>query len=312
MVAAAIIGSAVVGGVVSSSASRRAANAQITAAKNANQTVTDAQGQIRNDLLPYSKGGTASYSQLLESLGPNGPLSRGAGSYTPFGEAAPVYSQFGEAAPIYHDFNMTQANLEATPGYQFNLSQGLKAVQNSASARGLGISGAAQKGAARFASGLADSTYQNQLNNYMNQFNVGQQGYQNRLTNYMNQFNVGQQGYQNRLANYMNQFNTGFNADTANQTNLYNRLLGSSQLGESAAAQTGSFGTTNAQTLSGNITGAGNAAASGIVGGANAITGALGSIPGALVYNNLFPGSGGGGTGFGGLYGSGATAIGTM
>lgn len=65
------------------------------------------------------------------------------------------------AAPI----TMDEATLEQTPGYQFNLKQGLKSVQNSAAARGLGTSGAALKGAATFATGLADSTYQSQFAN---------------------------------------------------------------------------------------------------------------------------------------------------
>jgi hypothetical protein len=60
---------------------------------------------------------------------------------------------------------MDQSTLEATPGYQFNLSQGLKSVQSANAAKGLGISGAALKGAADYATGLADSTYQNQFNN---------------------------------------------------------------------------------------------------------------------------------------------------
>lgn len=70
-------------------------------------------------------------------------------------------------APIKLD----QSFLESTPGYQFNLTQGLKAVQNSAAARGLGNSGAALKGAANFATGLADSTYQNQFANELAQRN---------------------------------------------------------------------------------------------------------------------------------------------
>lgn len=61
--------------------------------------------------------------------------------------------------------SMNESDLEQTPGYQFNLNQGLKSVQNSAAARGLGSSGAAMKGAASYATGLADSTYQNQFNN---------------------------------------------------------------------------------------------------------------------------------------------------
>lgn len=60
---------------------------------------------------------------------------------------------------------MNEAQLQQTPGYQFNLTQGLKATQNAAAARGLGVSGAALKGAAQYATGLADSTYQNQFNN---------------------------------------------------------------------------------------------------------------------------------------------------
>lgn len=62
-------------------------------------------------------------------------------------------------API----KMDQAALEQTPGYKFTLSQGLKAVQNSAAARGLGVSGAAMKGAANYATGLADNTYKTQF-----------------------------------------------------------------------------------------------------------------------------------------------------
>ncbi len=56
-----------------------------------------------------------------------------------------------------------QQFLEQTPGYQFALSQGLKSVQSSAAARGLGVSGAALKGAAAYATGLADNTYQTNL-----------------------------------------------------------------------------------------------------------------------------------------------------
>lgn len=72
-------------------------------------------------------------------------------------------------------FRPDQATLEATPGYQFTRSQGLKAVQSSNAAKGLGVSGAALKGAAKFATGLADNTlgtqqaiFQTNLGNVMN------------------------------------------------------------------------------------------------------------------------------------------------
>lgn len=72
---------------------------------------------------------------------------------------------------------MDQAALEKTPGYQFTLAQSLKSVQNSAAARGLGNSGAAFKGAAEYATGLADSTYQNQFANAL----TNQQGAYDKL-----------------------------------------------------------------------------------------------------------------------------------
>lgn len=63
--------------------------------------------------------------------------------------------------------------LEKTPGYQFTLGQGLESVQNGYAARGLGSSGAAMKGAANYAEGLAQNTYQGMFNNYLNLLGVG-------------------------------------------------------------------------------------------------------------------------------------------
>lgn len=81
-------------------------------------------------------------------------------------------------SPLLKPFSMTQAELAATPGYQFALSQGLKAVRNALGARGLGSqSGALVKGAASFATGLADQTFNTQANNYY----TGQQNAFNRL-----------------------------------------------------------------------------------------------------------------------------------
>jgi len=72
-------------------------------------------------------------------------------------------------APLTAQFQPTMAQLQQTPGYQFNLQQGLNATQNSYAAQGLGSSGNALMGAANYASGLASTTYQQQLQNYMAQ-----------------------------------------------------------------------------------------------------------------------------------------------
>lgn len=70
---------------------------------------------------------------------------------------------------LLQPFNPTMEDLAKTPGYQFTLGQGLQAVQNSYAAQGLGSSGAAIKGAANYAEGLASTTYQQQFNNYWTQ-----------------------------------------------------------------------------------------------------------------------------------------------
>lgn len=71
------------------------------------------------------------------------------------------------------DSNSIQQTLQTLPGYQFTKQQGLESTQNSAAARGLGVSGAALKGAANYATGLADSGYSNYLTGLQNTENTG-------------------------------------------------------------------------------------------------------------------------------------------
>jgi hypothetical protein len=146
---------------------------------------------------------------------------------------------------------MTEAQLQATPGYQFNLSQGLESTQNAAAARGLGVSGASLKGAATYATGLADSTYQNQFNNA-----------QTNMQDYLN-LNTGQQ---------------------ANAMNQYNQLAGTAGIGENAAAQTGVAGTQSAAAAGNYLNAAGQATAAGTVGVGTAATNAANNY---VSYNLL-------------------------
>lgn len=135
-IAVGVIGAAAVGAAGTAYAASKAADAQTNAANKAADTQMNMYNQTRSDLSPYRDMGKSAGDTLMSKLS-------------------------DLTAPIVMD----QAALEKTPGYQFNLNQGLKSVQNSAAARGLGSSGAALKGAATYATGLADSTYQNQFNN---------------------------------------------------------------------------------------------------------------------------------------------------
>lgn len=150
---AAIIGSAgagLVGSSMQANAIGSAAQQQAAAAQTASQQQMAMFNQVQGNLSPFMQGGQQALTQLqgLTGTGVGGnPLT----------------------APLTSQFQPTMAQLEQTPGYQFSLDQGLKATQNSYAAQGLGASGAAMKGAANYAQGLASTTYQNQFQNNLSQ-----------------------------------------------------------------------------------------------------------------------------------------------
>lgn len=146
----------------------------------------------RNDLSPYNAAGQG-VLPAQTALALSGPTGGG-----------PDYIARADAM---QPGQMTQAELEATPGYQFTLGQGLKSVQSANAAKGLGVSGAALKGAATYATGLADSTYKTQ-------FDVSQKRFEDVLA-----LNTGQQGNLLNLSNRLNQISTlGANAASATGT----------------------------------------------------------------------------------------------
>lgn len=212
-VATAIIGSAVIGAGASIYASGQAADAQTEAANTAATTQRQQYQQTRSDLLPYQQLGQAAGDKL---------------------KANDYYT-----API----NLTQDWLESTPGYQFTKTQGLKSVQNAAAARGLGNSGAALKGAATFATGLADNTYKTQ-------FDVAN-------TNQTNAFN--------RLKSLV---------DTGENAGAQTGVVGANAANQTSAAQ---IGAGNAQAASYNAMGGAVTNAANNVGGYVAYKGLYGS-----------------------------------
>ena len=227
------LGSAVIGAGASVYGSSQAAGAAgKSASLNEQNLMYNAQSQMPFELA--GQGALSSLSSLSQS-GSNGP---GGTNYLQMAQ---------DALPG----QMTQAQLEKTPGYQFQLGQGLAATQNSAAARGLGVSGSALKGAATFATGLADSNYQTQFNNA-----------QTRSQDYLN-LNTGQQG---------------------NAMNRYTQLLNTATMGANASqgASTNATASTNA---AGNyLNQQGQAQAAGTVGVGNAATGAANNY---LTYNAL-------------------------
>lgn len=149
-VAAASIAGSVAGSALQANAAGDASDKQIAAAKNGQQLLQQYYGIGAGALAPYVGAGSLALGQLqsLTGTGPGGnPLT----------------------AALTKPFNPTMADLEGTPGYQFTQAQGLKAVQNSMAAKGLGGSGEALAGAANYSNNLAATTYQQQFQNYLTQ-----------------------------------------------------------------------------------------------------------------------------------------------
>lgn len=234
MVAAAIAAGAAVAGA---GASMVGSGQSASAAKNAANQQLQMYNTTRSDLSPYNQAGQNVLTPLT-NLATGSPTGGG-----------PDYVSL--AYNNYMPGQMTQAQLEQTPGYQFTQQQGLKAVQSAAAARGLGVSGASLKGAGDYATGLADKTY-------LDQFNVQQQRFSDVLG-----LNSAQQGVLQNQAS---------------------RLQNVASLGENAAAQTGTAGTAAANAAGNYLNQAGLASAAGTTGVSSALTGAANTY---LGYNAL-------------------------
>lgn len=138
---AALLGGAAAGGLSSIAGSLMGSSAQKKASKQAIAAQMAMFEKMQKNLQPYMDAGESAINPLLGLIGANG--------------------------------EDPQAALEKLPGYQFTKTQGLKAVQNSAAARGLGSSGAAYKGAADYATGLADNTFGDQFNRLLGLTTMG-------------------------------------------------------------------------------------------------------------------------------------------
>lgn len=154
MVAAAMIGSAVVGAAGSAYAgkqSSKAAKTQAASADKASQIQQENFEQTRKDLTPYKQAGDTSLKQLMGQMGTNG-----------------YFNQAYDGQDIYSD-----------PSYQFRLQQGQDAIQSSAAAQGGLLSGATLKALQNYGQESASQEY----GNAYNRFNADQTNRYNRLSN---------------------------------------------------------------------------------------------------------------------------------
>ena len=292
-VAVAIGGSAIIGGVASNSA----ANKQVSAANRSADLQMQMYNQTRSDTGPYREAGYAATHKLQSLLGilnaPSAPTrdafsihSGTQGGKTLLGKADFIGNNLAKNVPqsdVLHLFNEKGTNLSGQPGqkdsfdqtgydnamtqYQTNLDQYNK--ETSSSEYGSLMH---QFNADDLKSGLAP--------NY--DFMLGQgQGATNALANRGGGLISGNalKGINDYTQNYAgNAYQQAFSNYTANQTNIFNRLSAIAGYGQAANQVTGPAGVAYGSNIGNAYMGAGQAAASGIVGSANAIGGGLGNL----------------------------------
>lgn len=212
------------GSLISANASKSAANQQQQADEQSIALQQQEFNTDQNNLTPFRQYGQTSNASLLNANGSNGP-----------GVQQEVLNQYGIPSLT---FQPTQAQLAATPGYQFDLAQGLQSTANANAAQGRGISGAALKGAASYATGLANNTLQTQ-----------DQIFQNNLSNFTN--NVLNPLYSSASLGE----NAAANAGSQGVQSASN--IGNTLVGQGNAAAAGTVGSSNA--LAGGFSAAANA-----------------------------------------------------
>ena len=213
-VATAVIGSTAVGLY----SANKAAKTQSQAATQAADISQQQYEQTREDQAPYREAG---YNALAN-------LQRTAGN-------VPESFKFGN-----YEFN-------ADPGYGFRFSEGQKALERNAAARGGLISGGALKAATRYGQEMGSQEFGNAFNRAL----------------------------------------TSYNTDVARENQLYNRQAALAGIGQTATNFTNTAGAANAANVGNAYGAAGQAAASGYMGAANAVGQGVGQYLNYTSSNNL-------------------------
>lgn len=203
---AGFVAAAVVGGAyLSSQASKKAAGTQAAAAdraSDAQERMFERQVELQE---PFREAGMAGQNRLMELLG----LGK---------KGAKDYGKYASA-----EFTPAQFKANQDPGYAFRMSEGMKALDRTAAARGGLISGAALRGATRYGQDMGSQEFQNAFNRY-----------QTTRTNTLNPF-ASLAGVAQSSANTL-----------TNAAGQFGNQMGANIIGAGNAAAAGQVGSANA------------------------------------------------------------------
>ena len=213
MVAAAVVGSAVVGAAASTYSGNKAASAQDKASRRASDTELEMFYQNREDFAPYREVGAGALGQLANLYGiqtrdqqvaggtepmsmdqfaqsdmftPQENVKVGVAKYGPVMrlQGPTLEEQYQEYTDNFQPASTPAATSAAgtpdfsaftnSPDYQFAFDQGNRAVNQMLAKRGLTESGPEKKALTRFGQGLASQQYGNYVNRLASMAGIGQ------------------------------------------------------------------------------------------------------------------------------------------
>lgn len=201
-----------------------AENAILTPTKNAQDAINSALTTNRGDLnaardtaISDVNTGVAGGNKTLNDV-----LQTEGGNLNPYLESGAQgnagLQQYVASNP---HFRFTPSDYFNSPAYKFQLDQGTQAIQNSASANGLGNSGSTLKNLTEFGQGLASTYYNQAFNQAQSTFQTNQNTTLQNLQALINTGEFGTNQYNGALENFGNRasantVNAGYYGGNAN------------------------------------------------------------------------------------------------
>lgn len=268
------------GNAAQTQASAAEQNEQMQAGLGQEQLTAEEQQNQQNqaNLQPYLQGGENANATLQYLLG-LGPQSPGAGGETqgaPQSVSIPgvsgsvmipgvttttgtadtglgAYGSLMQAYPGGAFSAPTAAQAQATPGYQFGLQQGEGALQAGAAAGGSLLTGGTQNALDQYAQNYADTNYNNVYNQALQTYGTNYNTWANQQAKEYNQL-ASQAGMGQTTAQTLNQQGLTSTGQIANTLNTTGQQIGQQNTNAAAATASGYIGSANA--IGGAISGA--------------------------------------------------------
>jgi hypothetical protein len=245
--------SSLIGGVMSANAAENAAEASGAAAtraaelqrESAREALALQERMYRESVerqQPYYQAGTNALAQMRGQTnampeafqyGGNIPTLDYAGQVPGAFQYAGQQPTFNYSGQQPEAFKFRAEDLQTDPGYGFRLSEGLKALERSAAARGGLLSGGTGKALTRYGQEMGSQEFGNAFNRSLTQYNAAAQREQQQYGRALTGFDISRQQEAEQYGRGL----TGYGMERQREADVYGRSLTGLQLGRAAEAE---------------------------------------------------------------------------